>query len=183
MKLFGNLRLKIGQKALYKKLSKISRKVSYTNIDNVKVIGIVWDASKPDDFKSLQNFHLKMAAKGIDVKIIGFNDMKELPDQYTAIRYLTCLRKEDLNYFFKPISPESEAFMNEKFDVLIDINFNKVFPLFYITSMSRGGIKIGLYTDEPDAPFDVMIEQKGPAVGDYLEQVVHYLGMINIKNK
>ena len=179
MKLFGKFRLYVGSRSLRKMIEKNARNVSYSNINDVKNIGLVWDASDPKEFKTISAFHTKMGQRGINVKVIGFYDQKELPGDYTAIHYFTCLKRNDLNYFFKPSTPESDVFMDEKFDVLIDLNFKNVFPLLYITSMSRGSIKVGLYTEDSSAPFDLMIDQIEPAVNDYLEQVVHYLEMIN----
>jgi hypothetical protein len=179
MKLFGKFRLSIGSRALRKKIDNNRRTVSYSNINNVKNIGIVWDASDPKEFKNISAFHSKMGQRGINVKVIGFYDHKELPGEFTAINYFTCLKRTDLNIFFKPSTPESETFIDEKFDVLIDINFKNLFPLHYITSMSRGSIKVGLFTEDNSAPFDLMIDQRETTVNDYLEQVIHYLEMIN----
>ena len=179
MKLFGKLRLKVGSRSLRKKIERITRNISYSNINSVRKIGLVWDASNPNDFKNISAFYTKMGQRGINVKVIGFYDHKELPGEYTAIHYFTCLKRSDLNFFFRPSTPECDAFIDEKFDVLIDINFKRIFPLHYITSMSRGSIKVGLHTDDSSAPFDLMIDKREPAVNDYLEQVVHYLEMIN----
>ncbi len=72
----------------------MKRKVYYSNIKHIKKIGIVWDASKTEDFSSLSKFHQKMHERNIDVKIIGYYPGKELPDQYTAIRYLVMYQEE-----------------------------------------------------------------------------------------
>jgi len=181
MKLFGKTRLKLGNRSLRKKVSMITRTVSYSGFDNVRSIGVVWDTNNPNDFKSIAAFHSKMGQRGIKVKVIGYSEMKVLPSEFTAIQYFTCLRKEDIDYLFRPISPESEAFINENFDVLIDINFKKVFPLFYISSMSRGGIKAGLLGNDNSLTFDLMIEKENPSVGEYLDYIVQYLEMINNK--
>jgi hypothetical protein len=179
MKLFGKFRLNMGNRLLRKKIDTNRRTVSYSNIDNVRNIGVVWDASDPKEFKNISAFYTKMGQRGINVKVIGFCDQKVLPGEFTAIHYFTCLKRDDLNFFFKPLTPESETFIDEKFDVLIDINFKNVFPLRYITSMSRGSIKVGLYREGDSAPFDLMIDQREPTVEEYLEQVIHYLEMIN----
>ena len=50
MELFKNIRLKIGNTILKNKMAQTKRKVHYSNINQVKKIGIVWDASKTDEF-------------------------------------------------------------------------------------------------------------------------------------
>jgi hypothetical protein len=181
MELFRVFRLKIGNSNLSKKLGKVKRKVYYTNISRIKTIGIVWDASKTEEFNILSEFHQKMNEKGINVTIFGFYPGKMLPDQYTALRYLTCIMKKELSFFYVPDRNEVEKFINTMFDILIDINFEKVFPLFYISSLSRASFKVGLYDKETDnSAFDLMMELKKPVrVEDYLSNVMHYLEMIN----
>jgi hypothetical protein len=72
MELFKNIRLKLGKNILIKKISKISRKVFYSNFDLIKSIGIVWDASNTSDFPSLTKFHQKMHERNIEVNILGY---------------------------------------------------------------------------------------------------------------
>ena len=181
MELFRDIRLKIGNSILSKKIGKVSRKVFYTNISRIKNIGVIWDASRPQDFGSLSGFHQKMHARNINVTILGYYPGKELPDQYTALRYLSCIRKKEINFFYVPVSHETNTFINTMFDILIDINFEKIFPLYYISSLSKASFKVGLFdTEANNNTFDLMIELKKPvSIDDYLTHVVHYLEMIN----
>jgi hypothetical protein len=181
MELFKNIRLRIGLSILIKKAGRIKRKVFYSDFSQIKNIGIVWDASNTSDFLSLSRFHQKMNEKNIEVKVLGYFSGKELPDQYTAIRYLTCLRRQELNFFYYPESTEANSFINTRFDVLIDLNFKNIFTLNYITFLSEASFKVGLYESERiDSPFDLMMDLKNPVNTDnYLDQVIYYLEMIN----
>jgi hypothetical protein len=184
MELFRNIRLKIGNIILSKKVARTKRKVSYSSFGDVRKIGIVWDASKTPEFQGLSRFHQRMLDNNIDVTIFGYFPGKNLPDQYTAIRYLTCLKKDELNKFYHPDSSESKAFINNPFDILIDINFDKQSPLSYVTELSRARLKVGLAQNEnSESPFDVMMNIKNPVdIDNYLSQVVHYLEMIKDKS-
>lgn len=181
MDLFESARLKIGNSIFTKSLIKAKRKSSYPGMSQIKKIGIIWDASKTGDFSSLSKFHQRMEERNIDVKIFGYYPGKELPDQYTAIRFLTCMRRKDLNFFYIPASTESDVFMGTKFDILIDVNFDRLFPLQYITRLSSASFKVGLFNSETDSStFDLMMEIRKPVkVDEYLTQVIHYLEMIN----
>ena len=166
---------------LRNRAAKSTRKRVYNNFSQIKNIGIVWDASKNAEFQSLAKFHQQMHERGIDVHIIGYYDGKILPNQYTAIRYLSCIRRSELNLFYIPISSETNTFIDKKIDVLIDINFEKVFTLRYITILSKALFKVGL--SEPDtysSPFDMVMEIKKPvSIDNYLKQVIQYLEMMN----
>jgi len=181
MEFLRNLRVRAGTSKLSGKLARIVRKVSFLNFYHIKSIGIVWDASNPGDFALLTRFHQKMAEQNKEVKILGYFPGKEFPDKYTAIRYFTCIKREEVNFFYYPVHPDTESFIKTKFDVLIDINLGNHYPLFYITSLSQAGLKVGLTGLKPEAsPFDLMISLKNPvSIEKYLDQVVYYLDMIN----
>lgn len=180
MELFKKIRLNIGKIILSKKVAGSKRKVSYSNFSMIRSIGIVWDASKPAEFASLSRFHQKMHEKKIDVMILGYFEGKNLPDQYTAIRYLRCIKRDEINVFNLPLSAESRTFIKNPFDVLIDINFDNLFPLEYIAALSMARFKVGLYDHKStDSLFDMMMELKDPVdIDGYLKQVIHYLEMI-----
>ena len=180
MELFRNIRLKIGSALLKKRISRVNRKMKYNNFSEVKTIGVVWNASKYEEFQSLARFHQRMMERNIDVKIIGYYHDKNLPDQYTAIRYLTCIRKSETNLFHIPSSDEAKSFINNNFDILVDINSEKLFTLNYITILSRAAFKVGIFENESEeSPFDLMMEIKKPVnIEDYLKQVIQYLEMI-----
>lgn len=181
MELFRNLRVRAGKSMLAGKVAKIKRKPSYINFSFIKSIGMVWDASRREDFAVLSRFHQKMSEKNIDVNIFGYFPGKTLPDQYTAIRFLTCLKNQDIDFFYRPVSAETAAFTGRHFDVLIDLNFRQHFTLSYITSLSQAGLKVGLADSRPESsPFDLMISlNNNITIERYLDQVLYYLDMIN----
>lgn len=185
MELFRRIRIKTGMSLLQGKLKSRERKRVFPGLACIKSIGIVWDASRPEDFPILAAFHQKMHQKNIEVKIMGYFPAKELPDKYTAIRYLTCLKEKDIDFFYRPKSPEVALFINTRFDVLIDINFNKLFPLIYISSISVASLKAGLTNDNPEkSPCDLMIDlKKNTGIEDYLNQIMHYLGMLSSRSE
>jgi hypothetical protein len=181
MELFRSIRQRIGSSILTRKLSRYKREVRYTNISCIRKMGIVWDASKTHEFQALSRFYQRMNEKNIELRILGYFPGKELPDQYTALRYLNCLRRNELNFFFQPVSVEAESFINTKLDVLIDLNFDKLATLQYVSLLSGASFKVGLYDPrEESSPFDLMMDiQKPVELESYLNHVMHYLEMIN----
>jgi len=180
MEFFRNIRLKIGKLILAKNVARNKRVVYYSNFKTVRNIGIVWDATRPAEFTCLNRFHQKMQDLKIDVTILGYYPGKDLPDQYTAIRYLRCIKNNEVNSFYHPYSSETRSFINNQFDILIDINFEKLIPLLYLTSLSRARLKVGLSDNSTaESPFDLMLEIKKPVdIDTYLVQVIQYLEMI-----
>lgn len=185
MELAKNIRLKIGEHLLRKKLDKTKRKVLYSDFKQVKKIGIIWDASRVQEFIPLTRFHQKLNDRNIEVSIIAYFNGKSLPDQYTAIRYLSCIKREELNFFYLPMTGDAEQFIKNKFDILIDLNFNDLLPLKYLSTLSASLFKVGLYNNDDDRKkYDLMIELKKPAdAGEFLDQTLHYLQMIHSESE
>jgi hypothetical protein len=181
MEILGKTRLVIGKYALRKRMKNLKKPQNKGNLGNAKKIGIVWDTLNSEDFYALSQFHLKMAERKIDVKIIGYYPGKILPDKFTAIRYLLCLKPEDIDLYYKPVSKEAVDFIKTRFDILIDANFKNTFTLEYITTLSQAVLKVGIFDNGYDnQPFDLMIEvDRTTDINLYLSQVVHYLEMIN----
>ncbi|HOS72794.1 MAG TPA: hypothetical protein PLZ75_10160, partial [Bacteroidales bacterium] len=65
MVLLGEFRQKVGVYILDRKGSRSKRKVHYSNIESVKKIGIVWDASNNEELAVLSQFHRQLNEKDI----------------------------------------------------------------------------------------------------------------------
>lgn len=182
MELFRNARILAGNYMLAKKALKMTRARKFLNISEVRHLGIAWDITDPDDLPAISDFILRMSEKGIKVDVLGFFNGKELPDRLTAIRYLTCLKREDFSFWYTPISPEANSFLEKKFDILVEICFNDSLPLRYISTLSVATLKVGpgFNGDKLRKHIDILIEGgKRPDVREYLKQAVIYLEMIN----
>jgi hypothetical protein len=180
MEILKGLRLKAGKFILHRNQSHIKRTKSFTNFTAARTMGIVWDASRPEEFRILSRFHETMDERHIEVKVLGYYPGENLPDQYRAVRYLKCMKKKDVDLLYRPVSEDAHNFMQYPFDILIDINFAKTFPLYFVTSMSVAGLKVGLFDSEANhSPFDMMLEMKENAdIETYLKNVIVYLEMI-----
>jgi hypothetical protein len=183
MEMFKNFRLSRGRSILRNKVSRMKRARFRGNIFSAKKVAILWDASNTDQFQVLSQFHQKMLERNIDLNILGYYPGKEIPDKITAIRYLVCLKQQDINFMYRPVSGEASKFINTPYDILIDANFKNLFPLEYISTLSTAGLKVGIFNCGYDQnPFDIMIDiNKNPDLNNYLDQVVHYLEMINTR--
>jgi hypothetical protein len=180
MEIFEAIRQNVGNRILVKKNAGRKRSTFYSNINLIKNIGIVWDSSNPAEFSFISGFYQKLCDRNINMKVIGYYPDKILPDKYTAIRYLSCIRREEVNFFYIPVTTEALEFIDFTFDILIDINFKKVLPLYYISSLSHAKFKIGLFDkDDISPPFDLMMDIQRPViVENYLNAIIHYLEMI-----
>lgn len=163
-----------------RKLKKTHRNKKFNNLKNAHKIGIVWDGINIEAFSDISSFYQKMTDSSIQVDVLCYYPGNILPNEYTAVRYLSCFKKTDLSFFYLPKSVEINDFISTPYEILIDINFTNRFPLYYITSLSKAEFKIGAGSTIKREALDMTIEFDDKSnVKYYLEQVEHYLEMIN----
>lgn len=180
MEIFKKSRQLWARHLLRRRLKKSFRNKKFNNLRNAHKIGIVWDGSYISEFKHISPFFQKMLGNGIQVDIVCYYPGKILPDDYTALRYLTCFKRSDLNFFYLPNQEDITEFISTPYEILIDINFRNRFPLYYITAMSKAEFKIGAGETVNHSALDMTIELEDKEnIKYYLEQVEHYLNMIN----
>lgn len=179
MELAGEIRHKIGNSILRKKSVKISRKASYKGLDFIKSIAVIWNYDLKDLY-NLEDFYKRMKERNIDVKVISYHPEKSITENLSSAAYLKCFGRKDVDLFFIPVKSEADKLLNEKFDILIDMNFDKKLPLKYISALSDASFKVGLYESEGDSSiYDLMIDLHKPVDSAiYLDQTIHYLEMI-----
>ncbi|MBM3419684.1 MAG: hypothetical protein FJY11_00965 [Bacteroidetes bacterium] len=184
MELFRSLRIKAGSRALRKRAGKLSRKRGFVNLEEVKSVGLLWDISNPDDLTPISDFILQMGERGVKVDVLAFFSGKVLPDKLTAIRYLNCLRREDYSLMYIPKSPEAEKFIQNRFDIVIEICFRDFLPLRYVSTLSVATMKIapGFRGHNSSGNHELIIETGlNHNVREFLNQVVVYLEMIKTR--
>jgi hypothetical protein len=182
MALFKNLRLKAGRYMLQRRLSAVRRMHQDFNLEKVKRIGILWDASFENDFQHLAALNRQLADMGKSVEVMAWIPGKIVPDRLTGLTYMRFLRKTDLNWAFIPVSEDAKKFISNSFDLIIDINPSSVFPLTCLVALSASPMKAGPdVTEEPEkTPYDMMIRTPKPfSTAVFIEQTILYLSMIS----
>jgi hypothetical protein len=186
MKIFGSLGAAIGKRILRSKVKSLNRKRSFVNLSSAKQIGILWDITSPDDLKTINAFIHRLNERPVEVSVLGFFQGKNLPDNLTAIRHLSCVKKEEVSWTGRPMTNEAKEFNNRPFDVLIEIAFKDYLPLRFIAATSLARLKVApaSQSGRDQSHTDMLIEVKTRNnIEEYLEQVIFYLKMINRQEK
>ncbi len=156
------------------------RKPSRFNFNEIKSVGILVDASNSEDFELVKRYVVYLKEHRKKVKVIGYFSAKKIPDlTYSKLEY-DFFSKKELNWFGKPKSAHIQNFMDEEFDLLIDLNIHDHFPLKYISSLSKGQFKVGKYNEKDLETYDMMIDSDNTKTLKYfLRQVDTYVTMLN----
>lgn len=150
------------------------------DFNTIKTVGILFDATNPDDFELVKRYVLYLREHRKKVKALGFFSTKQIPDlAFSKLEYDFCSTK-DLNWFGKPSSMVIQNFIDEEYDLLIDLNINDHFPLKYISALSKANFKVGKFNEKGLEIYDMMIDSDNTKTLKYfLRQVDVYVTMLN----
>lgn len=183
MSLIENVKMSIGRRMLQKETAGMQRDRGMFMLTNTKTAGILYEASNGEDYELIRKYVGYLREYGIKVKTIGYFSRKEIPQfTYSKLDYEFFTKKE-LNWYLKPATSFTDQFVEQDYDLLIDLNTGDHFPLMYLAGLSKAKFKIGKYSNENRVTHDMMIEigaDKG--LKYFLRQIDTYLQMINKKD-
>ncbi|MBP1669543.1 MAG: hypothetical protein H6Q21_1909 [Bacteroidetes bacterium] len=157
MKTGERIKALIGNHILGKKLRNQKRSVMVCNLKNARNIGILYNATEYVSFEIIKEFTKKLSQNDSSVSILGYVDSKKLIDHYLYRKGFDFFSRNDLNWFYKPVSEVTEAFIVKPFDILIDLSLEPCFPIQYIVALSPATFKVGKFS--PDEKYlDLMID-------------------------
>lgn len=181
LKPLANIRKKIGSNKIKQLLKNQSRKPIVTNYAKAKSIGIVYEIKTKDYQFFVNNFvdYLREEIGFKTIKTIGYYNAKESPTFLELGNKYQFINNKNLNSIYLPSGSETEEFIKDDFDILVDLTQENVVPIKYIVASSKAKFKIGRYSEKNHDFFDFMISlNEKQNVKDFIDQVNHYLKQI-----
>ncbi|MFL5751853.1 MAG: DUF6913 domain-containing protein [Bacteroidia bacterium] len=171
----------LGNRQLNTILSEQVRRKAFLNYENMRNIGIVFEATDPDEFELVKKYVCSLREQNKKVHAIGFFDQKFTPPDISYPKTeFDLFNTKELKGLNQAASPYIQTFITEIRDVLIDLNIRNKFPLRYIAGTSQARCKIGIDIPENKNLHDVFISiSPKEGIEKYLKQVDKYMGMIN----
>jgi hypothetical protein len=156
------------------------RKANKFNFNDIKTVGILFDATSSEDYEIVKRYVLYLREHRKRVKVIGFFNTKTLPPMtYSKLEYDFFSAKE-INWMGKPSTTVIKNFIDEEYDLLIDLNVHDHFALKYIAALSKANFKVGKYSERDMEMYDMMIDADNTKTVKYfLRQVDIYITMMN----
>ena len=183
MSLLQTIRNTFGNYFLSQERKSVHRNKIFMNMEEAKTIGIVFDATNNEDFDLVKKYVTYLKEMKKKVKAIGFFNQKVTPAMaYSKLEY-DFFSLKDLSWNNIPNSIYVKNFIEDDYDILLDLNLDDLFPLRYISSLSKARFKAGKKSEKNNSIFDMMIElEKGKNLKFYLKNLDTYLFVINKKN-
>ena len=87
---------------LGKEVRRVNRIPSVISFDQAKTIGIIYDATRDQDFELMKNYVRDIRSMGKDVVSLGYFNQKELPGMRFMKLGLDLFTKKSLDWKMKP---------------------------------------------------------------------------------
>jgi hypothetical protein len=179
VKIIDNIKRNAGLKALSKSLKTFKRNMFVHNLvtaRKIAIVGVINNNRDSDDIFNLQRF---LTENNMQVEVLAYFPGKEIPQQLILRKGINIFNRNEVSWYGKPLIPFVEQFCEVEYDILIDLSITEIFPIRWISSLSRAKFKVGSLSYKGN-PYELIINIDGNRKISYLsEQVIHYLNLLN----
>ena len=179
MSILDAIKSKLAMSKIRQDAAAVARQKQVFNLADAKSIGIAFEFTTPEDFELLKKYVIYLREHKKKVKCVGYYKGKEEPQvQYSKVDY-DFINEKMFAWYGKSTNHIVNNFVEEPYDIYIDVNLRNCIALTYIAHVSAAKFKIGHF-QENDSPFDMQISvSKESGLKAYLREVDTYLQMIN----
>ena len=172
--MYGNLQLK-------KEASKVERVRKNPDFQSAGTIGILYDATTKEVFELVKEFYLDLKQHKKSPVSLGYIDFNEALHFHPLARpEADYFFKNQQNWYKKPSGAVVENFIDEPFDMLINLTLEDNFAIDYISSVSKAGLKIGRAESAVAFCYDMtFFLDKDADLRSFAYTIIHYLSNIN----
>ena len=180
MSLSKNIRARLGQLRFNKEVQKQKYKAEVIGFAEAASIGILYDATIERDYEAVKAYVKTVRTQyKKDILAMGFVDKKKLPSSQFAQYGLDFFTRSDLDFRLIPNNPIVKNFIEQKFDILINLNSGNCFPLRYIAALSNSRFRVGRYDPKSTSCYDMMLNLNGDtSIKEVIEETEHFLRKI-----
>ena len=139
--------------------NKKARKI--TSFQQIKTIGILYDASLDETIDEVKLITKKLMALGKEIYTLGFINKKILPPNLEPHTKEDYYCKKDLHWHQLPIKERISRFANENFDYLLNVFTADQLPLVGVSALSKANCRLGTFHKRYTNCYDFMIDEKG----------------------
>lgn len=158
-----------------RKLKSLKRKVQVSSFDTAETALILFNADLEEDVKPVENFLRFLQSHNIEVMALGYYPRKnDKINLYENDDYLYFHRK-DINIRGAASDHKIKRLMVKDFDLLFDFNRKNIFPLKYISGLSRAKFKVGKANAYQKEICDLTIQLKEDNLKELITQIKYYL--------
>jgi len=167
------------KKRLFQAYRKQERNAIIVNLRSAKSVGILWNPSDEESIEMYELLRKTLNEKGIKSFGMAFISTKRGKETLSTVANSWLLDNRDVSFFGRPKNGEGTHFIQEVFDILIDLSLTKTIPMQYILIHSAARFKVGWKGEDPNL-YDLEIDvSANPGCRFLMEQSIYYLEKLN----
>ena len=179
MKFISDIQLKLAKFQLGR-AAVLERNVQSINLKEAKTLGIVYCANNEESTDLVKRYVKFLREYKIKVKAIGYFEENELPLNVNSTLEFDYITQKDLNFGLQPRGIITSNFLEEEYDILIDVNVENNIVMQYLVHYSKAKFKVGADRLKYKNQFDLTIILK-PEEGarQLMKNIDRYLHVIH----
>lgn len=176
---FQKFKLALAYKALKRELQRKHHTHHTVPFDDAKTIALLASAQDPAQLQPIIQFMERLKKEGKKVyaiSLVPFKKVELFKQEFNNISFFT---DKELSWLKRPKSKEVKRFEGIDFDILINTDQDKQFPLIHLSAHAKASFRIGRYDSDSTIAYDFMIDcknDKDPV--NFINQVIHYLKIL-----
>lgn len=153
---FDNIKRKLYLRKLARHEGAVRRQRTVHNLHTAKRVGIAAQTASEAELKAIIELRLFMSERGIDTSVVVVYPNKLVPNSFLMRKDVEILNSEVLNWLHIPTSPAATAFVEQPFDLLIDLSTEEQQPVRWLSALSVAQCKVGVLGYAGN-PFDLIV--------------------------
>jgi len=180
MSLINRTKQKASDFLLKKEVLKRKRNVRSVNFKKAINIGILFDASEKIEFEIVKLYIKKLKEQGKKVQAIGYYNLPQTPVMMNSKLEYDFVTAKEINWHYKPKGSITNFFIEQNFDMLLNLCTKNCMPLMYLLALSKAKFKVGTYREKYIAYYDLLVHhQKEKDLNNFIANVEKYLENIH----
>lgn len=171
MEYFDKFFLSIHDRFIKKELSRRNTIPETLDFNKVRTIAIIFDGTKSENEVIVKDFMAQLNKNGKKVELLGYlpTNLQSLNADYNSF----C--KNDLDFFRFPKSKRVDEFIDQPFDILINLSTTNQMQLDFIAALANAKLRVGPYTERTHC-YDLMIDHNEKSnLNSYIKQIDFFL--------
>jgi len=171
------------KKRLFLAYRRQHRVVSIISLASAQSVGILWNPTDEESIESYEALRKILSERGIKSFGLAYISNKREEETMSTVSNSWLINRSSTSFFGRPKSGDAVHFLQQEFDILIDLSMTKSVALQYILIYSAARFKVGWRSTDPNL-YDLEIDVTAyPQCRFLMEQIIFYLDKLNENNQ
>lgn len=158
MKIVEDVRNYIGRWQLRREMRHKKHASQLLSLMSAQHIGIVYNAEDKENEQIIQKYATDLRSEGKKVFMLGYVDLKQLPHSKKFLLNSEFFWKEKLNGVNLPVKGKIGQFLQQEFDLLLNLYQEPLLPMQAIAAYSNAKYRVGANIEGSLDYYDAVID-------------------------